>query len=381
MPETSRRAWATIDLAALERNLGRIRAALPAHVRYLAVVKADAYGHGLYQTVARLMQCQADAFAVANVAEGAEVREVGAGWPILVLGPILPGEEKQLAQFDLTATVSSPEDIARLEKAAAAARRTIRVHLKIDTGMGRLGVWHTESEPLLNMLEESRGLTFEGVFTHYSSADSDPEYTALQRERFLRVIRRIAPQRRAQLLIHADNSAGLESFSRDGPFNAVRVGLLQFGHLPYRASLLARLKVEPVLSFSTRVGLVKTLPAHTPISYGQSSRLPRRSRLAVLTAGYADGIPTAASNRGQVLLKGQRCPIIGRVTMDQTVVDITALNTPPEVGDEAVLIGRQEGAEITVAEFSQWSASIPWETFCSLSKRVQRLYRTSRVHS
>lgn len=375
----NKRAWATIDLAALERNLGRIRSALPPYVRYVAVVKADAYGHGLYQTVARLMQSQADAFAVANVYEGAEVREVGAGWPILVLGPVLPGEEHWLAAHDLIATLSTSEEVSRFEKAARVSGRPMRVHLKIDTGMGRMGVWHSQALDLFEQLERSRGLILEGIFTHYSSADSDPDYTGLQRERFLRFITKVPKTKRRDLLIHADNSAGLESFAGEGPFNAVRVGLLQFGHLPYRDSLLARLQVEPVLSFSTRVGLVKELPAGTPISYGQTYQLARRTRVAVITAGYGDGIPTASSNRGQVLIAGCRCPIIGRVTMDQTIVNINDLKDVPQVGDEAVLIGRQGGEEISVVEFSNWAECIPWETLCSLTKRVHRVYKTSRV--
>lgn len=375
------RVWAAIDLAALERNLGRIRSALPAHVRYVAVVKADAYGHGLYQTVARLMQCHADAFAVANVFEGAEVREVGAGWPILVLGVVLPGEEEHLVNYDLIATVSGEEEVKRFEKAARRAGRPLRVHLKIDTGMGRLGVWHSEAEALMNLLKKSRFLVLEGIYTHFSSADSDAEYTRIQRDRLLRVIGKIPLKTQQDLLIHADNSAGLESFAHNSPLNAVRVGLLQFGLLPYPTSLLSRLSVEPVLSFSTRVGFVKELPSGTPISYGQTYRLKHRSRIAVLTAGYGDGIPTAASNQAQVLIMGQRCRVLGRITMDQTIVDITHIKHTVSPGDLATLIGRQGKEEITVTEFSNWGNCIPWETFCSLTKRVPRVYQTSRVHS
>lgn len=372
------RCWAEIDLAALERNLGKIRSALPRPMKYVAVVKADAYGHGLHQTVARLMQCGADAFAVANVFEAAEVREIGAGWPILVLGVVLPEEDRFLLEYDLIATVSTHEEVERLDERAREAGRTLPVHLKIDTGMGRLGVWHEEAPALLEKLGEARGLILDGVFTHLSSADSDPAFTAVQRERFLAAISHLPPDARARMLIHADNSAGLETLAPGSPYNAVRVGLLQFGHVPYRQSLLARLDPEPALSFHTRVGLVKRLPAGTPVSYGQTVRLQRDSRIAVLTAGYGDGIPTAASNAGQVLVRGQRCPILGRVTMDQTIVDATDL---PEIfpGDVATLIGRQEPDGISVEEFSSWGKSIPWETLCSITKRVPRVYRTSRL--
>jgi len=372
------RCWAEIDLAALERNLGKIRAALPPRVRYVAVVKADAYGHGLAQTVSRLMQCGADCFAVANVSEAAEVREIGSGWPVLVLGALLPGEESALAEYDLMATVSTLGEIERLNDAGRDADRRLPVHLKIDTGMGRLGVWHLEAAELARRLVAAPNLSWRGVFTHFSCADSDPVFTAIQRRLFLDTLRQLpAPPEPAGFLIHADNSAGLESFAADSPINAVRVGLLQFGLLPYPNSLLARLSPDPVLSFHARVSLVKDLPAGTGVSYGRTHTLARDSRVAVLTVGYGDGLPTAASNRAQILVRGRRCPVLGRVTMDQTIVDVSAL---PEiaVGDIATLIGEQDGASIGVAEFSAWCDCIPWETFCSITKRVPRIYKTAR---
>ena len=372
------RCWAEIDLAALERNLGKIRVALPPRVRYVAVVKADAYGHGLAQTVSRLMQCGADCFAVANVSEAAEVREIGSGWPVLVLGPILPGEEGALAEYDLMATISTREEIVRLDAAARAAGRRLPVHLKVDTGMGRLGVWHEEAPALARELVAAPNLAWRGVFTHFSCADTDPAFTAQQRQLFLDTLRQLpSPPEPLGFLIHADNSAGLESFAADSPINAVRVGLLQFGLLPYPNSLLARLQPDPVLSFHTRVGLIKTLPAGTGISYGRTHTLPRDTRVAILTAGYGDGLPTAASNRAQVLIHGRRCPVLGRVTMDQTIVDISAL-TDVAVGDIATLIGTQGSQTIDVSEFSKWCDCIPWETFCSITKRVPRVYKTAR---
>ncbi|WP_309383491.1 alanine racemase [Cerasicoccus frondis] len=391
MNGSSHRCWAEIDLAALERNLGKIRAALPSHIRYVAVVKADAYGHGMPQTVARLMQSGADAFAVANVYEAAELREIGAGWPILVLGAVLPEEEAYLLDYDLVATVSTIEEIERLNKLGRKRKSPVRVHLKVDTGMGRLGIWHTEVRPVFEAIAAARHIALEGVFTHFSSADSDPEYTALQRKRFLQVLDKLPELADQKLLIHADNSAGLDTLAPDSPFNAVRVGLLQFGHAPYRGSLLDRIKPEPVLSFHARVSIIKELPSGVPISYSQTHRLRRRSRLAVLTAGYGDGIPTTASNRAEVLIRGQRCPVLGRVTMDQTIVDVTDL---PEAtpGDVATMIGAQplpehlcepdrrqpQLATITVEEFAHWCHNIPWEIFCSITKRVPRHYRTSR---
>jgi alanine racemase len=370
------RCWAEIDLAALERNLRLIRASLPPHMRYVAVVKADAYGHGLPQTVARLMHAGADLFAVANVSEAEAIRELGPGWPILLLSPLLPEEDRYLAELDLAATVSTEDEVARFDAVGRAAGKPVSVHLKIDTGMGRLGVWHERAPELYVKIRDASHVRLAGVFTHFASPDDDPAFTSEQRRRFLAVLQRCEGLPLKDLFIHADNSAGIETLPGGSPFNAVRVGLLQFGVLPHPNSLLAQVHTEPVFSFHTRVGIVKDLPRGTGISYGRTHTLSRDSRVAVLTAGYGDGLPRAASNRAQVLVRGRRCPVLGRVTMDQTVVDVTDV-PGVESGDEVVLVGRQQGAEISLAEFSRWADTIPWETLCSVTKRVPRIYKTS----
>ena len=370
------RCWAEIDLAAFERNLKRIQAGLPARMRYVAVVKADAYGHGMPQIVRRLMQSGVDCFAVANVAEAADIRHMGAGWPILILSPLLPEEDAQLIEHNLTATVSTLEECTRLHAFAQARSTQIKVHLKIDTGMGRLGIWHTQAPALLQQIRTMPALKIEGVYTHFSSADSDPVFTQTQRARFLNALDAASPLP-ANLLIHADNSAGIDTLTGDSPFNAVRIGLLQFGVPPYPTSALGRVVVEPVFSFHTRVGLVKDLPAGTDISYGRTHQLRRDSRIAVLTAGYADGVPLQLSNCGSVLLHGQHCPILGRITMDQTIIDVTDCPAA-RIGDHAVLIGKDQLQEITAPEFSRLAQTIPWETLCSVTKRVPRVYVGAR---
>ncbi|MFA6961777.1 MAG: alanine racemase [Opitutaceae bacterium] len=370
------RCWAEIDLAVLERNLHLIRASLPAHMRYVAVVKADAYGHGLHQTAARLMHAGADLFAVANLAEAAALREIGPGWPVLLLSSLLPEEDRHVLDYDVAVTVSSADEVTRLDAAARAAGKKLTVHLKIDTGMGRLGVWHEQAPALYQKIRDAAHLQLAGVFTHFCSSDDDPVFTAEQRHRFLVALQACKGIDLASLFIHADNSAGLETVEVAGPFNAVRVGLLQFGVLPHAGSLLSQVQAEPVFSFRTRVSLVKQLPAGTGVSYGRTHTLSRESTVAILTAGYGDGVPRAASNRGHVLIRGHRCPILGRVTMDQTIVDVTDV---PGVtaGDEVVIVGHQQGARIDLTEFSHWADTIPWEMLCSVTKRVPRLYRTS----
>ena len=371
------RCWAEIDLAALERNLRLIRASLPTHIKYVAVVKADAYGHGLHHTAARLMHAGADLFAVANIGEAAAIRELSSDWPILLLSPVLPDEDHYLADYDLAATVSGAAEVARFDAVGRAAGKPVAVHLKIDTGMGRMGVWHPQAAALYAQIRAATGVRLAGVFTHFASADDDPIFTEEQRRLFLAALASFPDLEPAQLFIHADNSAGLETTPGGSMFNAVRVGLLQFGVLPHPHSLLARVRTEPVFSFHTRVGLVKSLPAGTGVSYGRTHTLARDTTVALLTAGYGDGLARACSNRGHVLVNGHRCPILGRVCMDQTIVDITEVPSAVRCGDPVVLIGRQGAAEISITEFAAWADTIPWETLCSVTKRVPRLYRNA----
>ena len=370
----NQRCWAEIDLAAFERNVRSIQTALPQGVHYISVVKADAYGLGMPQIVRRLMQCGIDYFAVANVAEASEIRQMGVGWPILVLGPVLPNENERLIEDDLIATVSHEDEVSRLDALGRRRGVAVRVHVKIDTGMGRLGVWHEQAHDLIRAIDERSGLCLAGVYTHFSSADTDPVYTTLQRGRFMDVLEAVGAR---DWLVHADNSASLESFGGAGSFNAVRMGLLQYGVPPYPDSALGSVTVEPMIGFYTRVGLIKKLPKGASISYGCTRVLERDSTVGILTAGYGDGVPLALSNRGTVLIRGQSCPILGRVTMDQTVVDLTDCKNA-ELGDHATLIGVDGIESISVSDFSKQAGSIPWESLSTLTKRVTRTYQGLR---
>ncbi len=370
------RAWVEIDLPAIDRNVGRIKQALPPHVRYVAVVKANAYGHGMPEVATRLLQAGVDCFAVANVAEAAMLREIGHDADILLLSPTLPGELPRALALGLDITLNSLAEAQALAASAKAGLKA-KVHVKVDTGMGRAGVWHEQAAELFAFVQ-SAGFEWRGVFTHFSDADSDATYTADQRAIFLKLLEQIPASIRAGLMIHADNSAGLESFSASAPFNAVRVGLMQYGLPPSTGSFLASLRPEPVLSFHARVVLVKDLPAGTAVSYNRTKTLSRPTRVAIVAVGYGDGVPTAASNRGHFLVRGQRCPILGRVTMDQTIVDVTDVDGA-SVGDIATILGAQGGDRITVAEFCAWADCILWEALCTLTQRVQRVYRTDRT--
>lgn len=373
-----RRCWAEIDLAALERNLNAIQAALPERIRYIAVVKADAYGHGMNQTVARLMQAGIDMFGVANVSEAATIREIGgSGWSILILGATLKEESPFLFEYDLIPTLSSVAEIEFLERMAQERGSELKVHLKIDTGMGRLGIWHEDAGDLFAAMRQAKHLKLDGIYTHFSHAETDVEFTERQRRRFMTAIARLDWIKHETLLIHADNSAGLTSFSAGSAYNAVRIGLLQFGITPYAQSLFAKVATTPIFSFKTRIALVKGLPAGTEISYGRTCRLKRSSQIAILCAGYGDGIPRSLSNKGYALVRGHRCPYLGRVTMDQTMIDVTDLQHLPQAGDEVCLIGTQAGGEIKIEQFARWAGTISWEILCSITKRVPRIYKTS----
>jgi alanine racemase len=372
------RAWVEIDLPAIDRNVGRIKQALPPHVRYVAVVKANAYGHGMPEVATRLLQAGVDCFAVANVAEAAKLREVGHDADILLLSPTLPGELPRALALGLDLTLNSLDEARALAAAAAKSGLKAKVHVKVDTGMGRAGIWHEQAAELFAFVQAAHGFEWRGVYTHFSDADSDAAFTAAQRTIFLKLLEGIPASVRAGLMIHADNSAGLESFSASAPFNAVRVGLMQYGLPPSAGSFLASLRPEPVLSFHARVVLVKDLPAGTAVSYNRTKVLTRPTRVAIVAVGYGDGVPTAASNRGCFLVRGRRCPILGRVTMDQTIVDVTDV-AGAAVGDIVTILGAQATDRITVAEFCAWSDCIPWEALCTLTQRVQRVYRTDRT--
>ena len=369
------RCWAEVDLLNLERNLTTIRNALPAHLTYVAVVKADAYGHGLGPTVSRLLQSGAGMFGVANLEEARQVLEIGSGWPILILSPLLPEEYSGLFEGPFIPCISNEREMAALQERCQQRRQTLDIHLKIDTGLGRVGVWYEEAAELISKLPQYPMLRLKGCYTHFSDPVKNPDFTALQRKRLMQSI---PEEGKGQLMIHADNSSGLETFRPDSLFNAVRIGLLQFGVVPYPDSLFGGVRVLPVLSFFTRLSLIKRVPSGVGLSYGQTHRLHQATRIGLLTAGYADGIPLSISDRGEVLIRGRRCPILGRITMDQTIVSLE--NVPDaEVGDLVTLIGRNGDDAITLAEFSDSAGTIPWEVLTGLSKRVKRIYRGGRV--
>lgn len=370
------RCWAEIELTALRENLGFLRQWVGPGVRLLTVVKADAYGHGLRQIAALLMQSGTDLFGVANLTEAEAIRSVGKGWPTLMLGACLPAEMESAVDLGVIPTISSVSEARRFSEIAAPRRTTVKVHVKVDTGMGRLGVAWAEARSLVEQVRTLPSLEIEGIYTHYSSAEDDPEYSRIQADRFVKVLDELKAAGICPPIVHASNSAAVLC-ERDSHFNLVRPGLLVYGVVPPGQRTFPGALVEwlrPALSFYCRVSLVKSVPAGTRLSYGGTFVTTKETRVATLTAGYGDGYMRAGSNRAQVLIGGKRCAVLGRITMDQMLADITDV-PHAQPGDAAVLIGRQGAETISVRELADWFGTVPWEVLTGITYRVPRIYR------
>jgi alanine racemase len=370
------RCWAEVDLEALRENLAWLRHRVGAGVKIMTVVKADAYGHGLKQIAALLMQSGTDIFGVANLAEAGAIRSVGRGWPILMLGACLPEEVELAVRDEVMPTLSSWAEAQQFSRVARRLGKTVTVHVKVDTGMGRLGVAWAEAISLLERLAALSGVCVQGLYTHYASVEDDPDFSAEQARRFRQLVDGLRARGLMVPLIHANNSGAL-LHEPDTLYNLVRPGLLVYGVAPpgrrQSASFLPK-QVRAALAFKCRVSLVKKIPAGTALSYGRSFVAPRPMRVATLTAGYGDGYLRAGSNRAEVLIGGRRCRVLGRITMDQMLADVSRV---PRVrpGDEVVLMGRQGGEEITAGRLAEWCGTVPWEVLTSITYRVPRLYQ------
>jgi alanine racemase len=366
--ETRRRffrpTWAEVDIAALVANLRELRRRVGPGVKTMFVVKANAYGHDAALCAAAAERARAaDWLGVSSVEEGMALREAGTRLPILVLGSLYPFESVlAAAAHDLTPVVASLEAAQRVAEAARRVRRRLEVHVKADTGMGRFGARPEAAVEVAKRVSADGALRLGGVFTHLAKAEDDAAFTARQLKAFRAVLASLARAGIRPPLVHAANSAGAlrRPASR---FSLVRPGLAAYGAWDGFA---------PVLTWKTKIVFLKSVPKGTTVSYGATWRARRPSRVATLPVGYGDGYARALSNRASVLVHGARCPVIGRVTMDQTMVDVTAL-PQARVGDDAVLLGRQGGAEVPAAELARLCGTIPYETLTGISSRVPRV--------
>ncbi|HKS35943.1 MAG TPA: alanine racemase, partial [Verrucomicrobiae bacterium] len=301
---------------------------------------------------------------------------VGKGWPVLMLGACLPDEVESAVRDNVMPTVSSAKEATLFSAAATKLKQSVAVHIKVDTGMGRLGAAVGDAIDLIVESARLPGLEVEGIYTHYASVEDDPVFSRRQRKSFQRILGRLDDLGIHVPTLHANNSAAL-LHEPDTLFNLVRVGLLVYGvSPPGNRQVVAALhqQVRPALSLKCRVSLVKEISRGASISYGRTFVAPGKMRVATLTAGYGDGYPRAGSNRAQVLIGGKRCAVLGRITMDQMMVDVSKL---PRVapGDEGVLLGQQGRDAITANELALWCNTVPWEILTNISYRVTRVYR------
>jgi alanine racemase len=374
---TYRPVWAEIDLDAVRANV-RTLAGMASPAALMAVVKADGYGHGAVPVARAALDAGARWLGVALVEEGAELRAAGIDAPILVLSEPSPPAAPAVVALGLTPVAYTRPGIDALAKAVADGGAltdadALPVHLKVDTGMHRVGCTAADAGELAATIAARDELRLEGVLTHFAVADEpDDPYTAEQLDRFEGVLDDL---RRAGVqfdMVHAANSAALFEFVDRARYDLVRCGIAAYG-VPPAPNLAGRVPLQPAMALKARVSHVKRLPAGARLSYGLRYTMPADGTVATVPIGYADGVPRALSaTGGEVLVRGRRHPIAGTVTMDQLMVDVG--DTPVEVGDEVVLIGRDGGAEITADEWAERLGTIVYEVVCGLGRRVPRSY-------
>jgi alanine racemase len=338
----------------------------------IGVVKANAYGHGAARVALALEAAGAPLLACADIEEGVLLRRAGVRVPILVFGALSIGDVDGVFDHELTPTVSTPQAVITLEQAAA--RRGVRLacHLKIDTGMNRLGFRHEQLDRSMPPLLASEHLSVAAVYTHFATAD-DPESPLFteQRERFDRVLGKLRALGLAPGVVHAANSAALLRDERVW-FDFVRPGLLLYGLVP--PPLATTLPLTPVMTLTSRIVAVKGLRPGEGVSYGMRYRTNLPRKIAVVPAGYADGLDTRLGNRGYVLVRGRRVPIVGAVCMDMLMIDVTDVDVEMSPGDEVVILGEQDGERMDAREMAAAIGTIPWELLCRIGTRIERVY-------
>lgn len=359
------RCWAEIDLAALRHNAAVTRRLAGENVALLAVIKANGYGHGL-TAVAKALAREAQLFGVANLHEAIEAR-AAVPHPIMIMGPALPAERAEIVARGFLPSVSSYKEAQEFSRAASPS--PVALNCKIDTGMGRMGMPEAEAVHEIRAISRLSNARIHSVSSHLPSADDDADYTRAQLARFGRLVDELRREAPAEFAVHALAGAGVLGYS-DSAYDIVRAGLMLYGISPLRDRQELFL---PVMTLKTRVVLLRDVAAGSSISYGRTFIARRPMRVATLGIGYADGLPRLLSNCGAVLIDGRRCPIVGRVTMDLTLADVTD-GPAVRVGDEAVMIGRQGGERILATEVADHASTIAWEVFTGIGSRVTRVY-------
>lgn len=371
-PNFYRPTWVEINLEAIKKNFGQVKKLVGPGTKIMAAVKADAYGHGLIPVSRILAREKIDYLGVASIDEGKRLREARIKTPILVLGAILPPEIKGVLKYNLAQAISSWGLARKLDLLAEKEKKKIKVHLKVDTGMGRLGVWHEEALDLVKKISRLKHLNLEGIFTHFSCADEDRIFTHSQIYRFEKLFKEVEKAGIKIPYRHAANSIGLMEF-KNSHFNMVRPGLMLYGLYP-RTDIPAKLTLYPALALKAKVVFLKSTPPGRSISYGRTHTTQKDTLIATVCIGYGDGYPRHLSNKAQVIIRDKKAPIVGTICMDQTMVDVGHI-PQVKVGDEAILIGQGQKEKISAEELAQKAGTINYEIVCGVTARVPRIYR------
>ncbi|WP_410496318.1 alanine racemase [Cellulosilyticum sp. ST5] len=368
------RVVAEVNLGAIEHNYKQIRQHIPNHTEMMAIVKADGYGHGAKEVANFLQEQGVNRFAVAIVAEGEELRSSGITSPILVLGYTPRADIKALIENDLTQTVFSYEMAKTISDEAGRLGKTVNIHLKVDTGMGRIGFLSSpKSIEEILMITKLPHINLEGIFTHFSTADEeDTSYTKEQWSIFEGFLKELSEVGLELPIIHAANSAAIMCHEYTH-LNLVRPGIILYGYYPSPYLEGKVLDLEPAMTLKTQVVHVKELPEGQYVGYGRKFYTHQKTKIATIPVGYADGYSRNLGNKGRVLIRGQYAPIIGNICMDQFMVDVTHIKGI-SVEDEVVLFGKQQDAVIPVEEIAQSLGTINYEIVCMIGKRVPRIY-------
>ncbi len=369
------RCYAEISLEAIGHNIREVKKRLPEGVKLLGVVKANAYGHGAVP-VASYLENQVDYFATATIEEAVELRENGISAPILILGYVSPSQYGDLVEYDITQTIDSYAQALALEKEAARQNRKAKAHIAVDTGMTRIGFQVTEHDAdEAAKIADLPHIELEGMFTHFSCADQeDKTYCSMQMEKYDKMTALLAERGVTIPLRHICNSAGIMEFD-DHRFEMVRSGIITYGIYPSEEVKKERLDLIPALSWKSHVIHVKEVGPGIGVSYGATYVTEKpMTRIATVSAGYADGYPRALSNQGCVLIHGKKAPIIGRICMDQMMVDVTDI-PDVQVEDVVTLVGTDGDETITIEEIANPAARFDYEMLCDISSRVTRVYK------
>ncbi len=372
-----RPTWVEISLSKLRRNYQRIRELAGAR-QMMAVIKADAYGHGAVPVARCLAECGVDWFGVATVEEALELRAAGIERPVLLLGGLYMSDPAHLIEYRLTPSLSSTMRLDTYAECARRYGRPIEFHLKVDSGLGRLGLPLDRLTAFVEHYRELAGLQLKGFFTHLASAeDLVASQTDEQGQLFSTALDELRRLEVEPAWIHVSNSAALLT-GRKFRENLVRIGALLYGYcMPLVVSpgqeLPQALEFEPILTFKSRVVYMKDVPSGTPLGYGAAFHARRPSRIATVPVGYADGLSHALSNRGYAIVRGRRARIVGSISMDLSLLDVTDI-PGTNIGDEIILIGQSDHCSITAIEIAQLLDTVPYEVLCSIGKRVPRIY-------